>query len=426
MNYWNFVLENRKLLAFGLLMTCLSGYGQTYLLALYVPYLIEEFSLQNAQISVYYMIATIASAFLLPQVGKYIDKVSLKKYTLVSTLIFLLALILMSYNVHWYLLPVAFFGLRIAGQGLFSHIAITSMSKYFFKGRGKAISLASLGHPLGQAALPILVVALINLVGWRQSLLVNAAIVIIMVPVYLYFFIDEKKLVVHEESTPSGDDSPKKEVSQWEIMKSGTFWLLAPNLFVLSFTVTGLFFYQFAIAEFKGWTLEWMAVGLTFYAVAGSLAILFAGPLIDRYTARKFFPFYLIPFLAAILCIWLLNDQLVIFPYMILMGASAGFGNAIMSALQVELFGATYIGKVRSIFASIMVLSSAVGPAVYGVVVDAGYGFDIIFIGSSLLMLLVIVQSFRIIPVYTYAKMKYRFKKRHRRFDFFNVFNLKH
>ncbi|WP_439482477.1 MFS transporter [Cyclobacterium plantarum] len=426
MNYWNFVLENRKLLAFGLLMTCLSGYGQTYLLALYVPYLIEEFSLQNAQISVYYMVATIGSAFLLPQVGKYIDQISLKKYTLLATLVFLMALVLMSVNPYWYLLPVAFFGLRIAGQGLFSHIAITSMSKYFLKGRGKAISLASLGHPFGQAILPILVVALINIFGWRESLMVNAAIVVLVVPIYLYFFIDEKSLVVHEETPASEKDGPKKEVSQWEILKSGSFWLLAPNLFVLSFTVTGLFFYQFAIADFKGWTLEWMAVGLTFYAIAGSMAILFAGPLIDKYSARKFFPFYLIPFLFAILFIWLFSDQLVIFPYMILMGASAGFGNAIMSALQVELFGATFIGKVRSIFASIMVLSSAVGPAVYGVVVDAGFSFDVIFIGSTLLMLLVIIQSFRIIPDFTYAKMKYKFKKRHRRFDFFNIFNLKH
>ncbi len=426
MNYLNFVLENKKLLAFGLLMTCLSGYGQTYLLALYVPYLIEEFTLQNAQISVYYMVATIASALILPQIGKYIDKISLVKYTLMATVIFILAMVLMSFNQYWYFLPLAFFGLRIAGQGLFSHIAITSMSKYFQKGRGKAISLASLGHPFGQAALPIMVVGLINLFGWRESLLVNALIVLAIVPLYLYFFIDEKKLVVHEEANPTDSSSSKKEVSQWEIMKSRTFWVLAPNLFVLSFTVTGLFFYQFAIAEFKGWTLEWMAVGLTFYAISGSLAILFAGPLIDKYTARKFFPFYLIPFLLAILVIWIFSDPLVIFPYMILMGASAGFGNAIVSALQVELFGAGFIGKVRSIFASVMVLSSAVGPAIYGVVVDAGYSFDVVFIGSLLLMLLIIVLSFRIVPNYTYAKMKYKYKRRHRRFDFFNIFNLRH
>ncbi|MEX0884247.1 MAG: MFS transporter, partial [Cyclobacteriaceae bacterium] len=248
---------------------------------------------------------------------------------------------------------------------------------------------------------------------------------LILVPVFLHFVIDEKKLVIHEESHPKGSPGAKS-VSQWEIMKSSRFWLLAPNMFVLSFTVTGLFFYQFAIAEFKGWTLEWMAIGLTFYAIAGSLAILFAGPMIDKYTARKFFPFYLIPFLLAVVFIGMVKSAWVIFPYMILMGISSGFGNAIMSALQVELFGAAFIGKVRSIFASIMVLSSAVGPAVYGVVVDAGYSFDILFSGSSVMLLLVIIQSFRVIPNYTYAKMKYKFKKRHRRFDFFNILNLRH
>jgi hypothetical protein len=134
----------------------------------------------------------------------------------------------------------------------------------------------------------------------------------------------------------------------------------------------------------------------------------------------------MIHFLIEIVAIGSITASFEIFPYMIFMGASAGFGNAIVSALQVELFGVSYIGKVRSIFASIMVLSSAVGPAVFGVVVDAGYDFDVVFLGSALLLTLIIVQSFRIIPNYTYAKMKYRFKKRHRRFDFFNILNLKH
>ena len=209
-------------------------------------------------------------------------------------------------------------------------------------------------------------------------------------------------------------------------MISNAFVLLSPYLFALAFIITGLFFYQFSIAEHKGWTIQWMALGLTFYAIAGSISILFAGPLIDKYTARRFFPFYLLPFLLAVVFIWLVDNPWVIFPYMILMGISAGTGNAIMSALQVELFGAAHIGKVRSIFTSVMVLSSAVGPAVYGVIVDAGYGFDLIFMISIGMMLAVTIQSFRIIPSYTYAKMKYKFKNRHRRFDFFNVFNLKH
>ena len=44
----------------------------------------------------------------------------------------------------------------------------------------------------------------------------------------------------------TGKDKPKKEkFAQLGNMEFRTFWLLAPNLFVLFFTVTGLFSYQF-------------------------------------------------------------------------------------------------------------------------------------------------------------------------------------
>ncbi|EON76574.1 major facilitator superfamily permease [Lunatimonas lonarensis] len=425
MGYIDFVRSNGRLLSFGMLMTYLSGYGQTYLLAIYIPFLMEEFGLANAEISAYYMLATIASALLLPHVGKLIDQVKITTYTMCSTVVFVVSMIGLSMVRQVFLLPFVFFGLRIAGQGLFSHISMTSMSKYFHKGRGKAISLASLGHPLGQALLPITVVWMLGFTDWRGSLLVSAALVLITIPLLVYFLLDERNLVIADP-----DDSTthvtRKEVSTWQIMGSKAFWLLAPNLFALAFIITGLFFYQFSIADFKGWTIQWMALGLTCYAISGSVAILFAGPLIDRYTAKQFFPFYLFPFLVAVFFIWLMDNPWVIFPYMILMGVSAGMGNAIISALQVELFGAAQIGKVRSVFTSVMVFSSAVGPAVYGVIIDLGYRFDVIFVISIVLMLLVTVQSFRIIPAFTYAKMKYRFKNRHRRFDFFNVFNLKH
>ncbi|WP_232835036.1 MFS transporter [Pleomorphovibrio marinus] len=401
-------------------MNCLSGYGQTYLLALYIPYIIADYSLSNAQVSVYYMLATIGSAFLLPSVGKLIDRTALKPYTLWATLVFVISMVLMSVNTLWFILPFAFFGLRIAGQGLFSHIGITAMSRYFEKGRGKAISLASLGHPLGQALLPISLVGIIEWVGWRESLLVTGALVAVMVPLYLYFFIDEGKLVIYE-SSPSTGGRKAAENSQWDIIKSPQFLLLAPNLFIFSFVVTALFFYQFAIADFKDWSLQRMALGLTFYAVAGSLAIIVAGPLIDRYSARRFFPFYLIPFFLGVMAVWLVDAKWAIFPYMILMGASSGAGNAIMSAIQVELFGTKNIGKVRSVFASLMVLSSAIGPAVFGVLVDASISYDVIFLASLGLLLLVIAQSFRVIPTYTYARMKYKFKQRDRRFDFWHI-----
>jgi MFS family permease len=315
----------------------------------------------------------------------------------------------MSLVQQWYLIPVAFFGLRLAGQGLFSHISITSMSKYFDDGRGKAISLASLGHPLGEAFLPLLVLGIIGLFGWRGSLWFNAAAVLLLVPVFIYGLIKDKHLVV-KESQPLSQTARENDadITQWQILKSKSFWTLAPNVFVLSFTVTGLFFYQFAIADFKGWSLEWMAMGLTAYAIAGSVAILFAGPLIDKYTAKVFFPFYLIPFLLGIFSIWFLDFRFAVFIYMTLLGLSAGFGGALKSALQVEFFGTRSIGSVRSIFTSLMVMSTAIGPFAFGAIVDAGLGFESVFLFASLLMAMVIILSFRALPSFTYRRIRVR------------------
>jgi MFS family permease len=399
---------------FGAMMTTLSSFGQTFLLALYIPFLIEEFAVTNSLISSFYGIATIASALILPKAGKYIDTVPLKMFTLVTTAIFLVSLVFFSFSQAWWYLPIAFFGLRFAGQGLFSHIAITTMSRYFVENRGKAISIASLGHPLGQAILPAITLLVIAQIGWRESLWVNAVLVGIVVTLFTIFVLKPKHLQT-ESIVMNKDGSvevPKVDkVRQRDILKSKPFWLLAPNIFFVPFAITGLFFFQFSIVEYKGWGIEFIALGLTSYAIASTFSILTAGPLIDRYSARTFFPFYLIPFLGALFVIYLVDQQWGIFVYMILMGLSVGFGNATVAALQVEFFGQTYIGTVRSLFTSLMVLSSAVGPALYGVILDTGWGYDTVFIVTMIMLVIIIIQSFRSIPAYSLAKWKYKYRR---------------
>ncbi len=396
---------------FGIMMTALSSFGQTFLLALYIPFLISDFSLSNSSISSFYGIATIVSATILPKAGKLIDTVHIKPFTIATTLIFSSSLVLFSLATVWWVIPIAFLGLRLAGQGLYSHISITAMSRYFDTNRGKAISLASLGHPLGQAVLPAIILVLIGVVGWRESLWINAGLVTVIVIVFTLVILKEKHLQPEEnmaEPFETKVELPSKKIRQRDIVRSKEFWLLAPNVFFIPFATTGLFFYQIAIVDYKGWSEGLVAGGLTAFALAGAVSILGAGSLIDRYRAKTFFPFYLIPFLLAILGIWLIPNTWSMFVYMIFMGISVGFGSAILASLQVEFFGKKSIGSVRSIF---MVLSSAVGPAVYGLILDAGWGWDVVFPVNIAILIPIIIQSFRAMPRYTRAKWKFKFKR---------------
>jgi MFS family permease len=413
MNYIQFVRQNQVMVIFGIMMTALSSFGQTFLLALYVPFLIAEFSISNGQISAFYGVATIVSAAILPKIGKLIDTVPLKRYTLFTTLIFVVSLLFFSLVTHWWMIPLAFFGLRLAGQGLYSHIAITSMSRFFSINRGKAISLASLGHPLGQAIIPAIILLVITQIGWRESLWLNAGLVAIIVTLFVLFVVKPGHLKEEEqlEINPLKPIQKEKQVRQRDILRSKAFLLLAPNVFFVPFAITGLFFYQFAIVEYKGWGVGVIAAGLTAYAIASATSILTAGPLIDRYKAKTFFPFYLLPFFVAILVIWLIPYSWGIFIYMIMMGLSVGFGNATVAALQVEFFGQRYIGTVRSLFTSMMVLSSAVGPARYGIMLDAGFDFGQVFVVTLVILILVILQSLRVINRYSRARWKYSYRQ---------------
>lgn len=398
---------------FGIIMTALSSFGQTFLLALYVPFLMEEFKLSNGLLSTFYGLATIGAAMALPKLGKLIDSVPLQKFTLATTATFVISLLFFSISQSWWYIPIAFFGLRLAGQGLYNHIAITSMSRYFDINRGKAISLASLGHPLGQAILPAMILVVIAKIGWRESLWLNAAMVSLVVTVFTLLVLKSEHLVNESGGETDTGHTEKKvdRIRQRDIMKSKPFWLLAPNIFFIPFAVTGLFFYQFAIIEFKEWNIGLAAAGLTSYAVASSSSILLSGPLIDKYKAKTFFPFYLFPFLFALLVIWLVPNVWGIFVYNVLMGFSVGFGSATVAALQVEFFGQTYIGTVRSLFTSIMVLSSAIGPALFGIFLDLGWGFQTIFPVTLGIQVLIMIQSFRAVPKYSRAKWKYKYKK---------------
>ena len=413
MNYLQFVKKNHVMVTFGIMMTALSSFGQTFLLALYVPFVMEEFSLSNGLISTFYGLATIVSATMLPKVGKLIDTVPLKQFTLATTGLFIISLLFFSFAQAWWYIPIAFFGLRLAGQGLYSHIAITSMSRYFDVNRGKAISLASLGHPLGQAILPALILIMIGIVGWRESLWINAALVSFVVILFMAFILKSEHLRPETDEISQADVTENKvsKVRQRDIMKSKEFWLLTPNIFFIPFAITGLFFYQFAIVEFKGWNQGIIAGGLTAFALASAFSILTAGPLIDKYRARAFFPFYLIPYFIALMVIWLVPNQWAMYVYMVFMGLSVGFGSATVAALQVEFFGQKYIGTVRSLFTSIMVLSSAVGPALFGVILDAGWGFETVFPVTLVILAFIIIQSIRSIPKHSRAKWKFKMKR---------------
>ncbi|SMO62110.1 MFS transporter [Fodinibius sediminis] len=368
-NYLQFVLREHRLLSFGFTFTFFSSFGQTFLISLFVPFFLTAFNLTNASFGSLYSLATLSSALTLPFAGKWIDHLPLKKFSLMVAMGLMLAAFTVSISWHVIVLFIGLLLLRLSGQGLSGHTAQTAMAKFFRLQRGKALSIANLGYPMGEAVLPLIITALIPILSWRGAWGgISVAIGILLIP-FILNILSGKTEELTTPDTGSGDDE-SSPANYNLVLSDKRFYLLLPAVLLPSFWVTGLFLYQVAIAEQLGWSATLIASAFVAFAIARIISSLGVGPVIDKLSARQLFPYYLLPMGAGFLTAYFHTGAWSAFGYMFLLGMTMGFGGSIKSALWAEMYGEDSVGTIRSLFSSVMVLSTALSPFLMGWLID--------------------------------------------------------
>lgn len=371
MTILKFLIEKRKVLAFGLLLTFFSSFGQTFLVSLYVPDILEYFDLTKSSFGSIYSLATVLSGFTIVFVGKQIDQRSLKSFTLFTALGLTASTFLISFAHGIVMLFISLAGLRLFGQGLLSLIAQTTMARSFDVGRGKALSIAMIGYPLGEAFLPIIITALIGTIGWRWSWGVSSMFILIALVPYVLFASKEAVKADHKARYQAKKtESTVKQVTQLSLFKDPTFLMVIWAVLMAPFLLTALLLYQVPMAEMKGWSAEWIATSFIGFAVARIIFSLTSGLLVDRFSARILFPFYLIPLFIGVFLLTTGNSAVLAPIYLFLLGVSAGAGGSIKSAMWAELYGVAKLGAVKSLAATLMILSTAAAPFLMGYLLE--------------------------------------------------------
>ena len=110
----------------------------------------------------------------------------------------------------------------------------------------------------------------------------------------------------------------------------------------------------------------------TVFAATTVVTLILAGTLVDRLSAIRIMPYLLIPLVLAMITIGFVDSAWGVIPYMLLLGIQSGFYFPVISALWAELYGVGHIGAIKSLSASAMVLSSAIGPVLMGWLADLG------------------------------------------------------
>ena len=382
MSYLAFVLQERKVLSFGLSFTFFSSFGQTFLISLFVPFFLTDFNLSNAAFGSIYSGATLASAAILPYLGKWIDVLPIGRYSLYVASGLLVAALTMAFSWHIGFLFAGILMLRLARQGLSGHTAETAMARYFNLQRGKALSISSLGYPIGEGLLPVAIAAVLAITSWRVTWgIIAGVIAFVFIPYILYVLrkteIEERNHTV-KKTSQSDDESSSNAYMQ--IVGEPRFWFILPAVLIPPFWATGLFLYQVSIAEQLGWTAAIIASAFIFFASARIISSLGVGPVIDKLSAQTIFPFYLIPLGLGLGMAYFHPGVWSAFVYMALIGMTMGFGSTTKSALWAEIYGEDMIGTVRSLFASVMVFSTAISPFLLGWLLDNNVAMESILL----------------------------------------------
>ncbi len=380
MNYLRFVAAHPRFLGFGFALAFFSSFGQTFFISLFGEEIRGTFDLSHGQFGLGYSLATLASGLTIIWLGSKLDTVDLRLFSAVLCAGLVAACFTMAVAPVVGVLVVAIYLLRLTGQGLLSHTAMTSMSRYFDEGRGKALSVAALGFPAGEAVLPILAVVVMERIGWRQTWLVIAAgLLVIVIPLVLWLLRGHaERHRAHLAAADAGRSIVGRQWTRAEVIRDLRFYLLLPGIMAPGFIVTGLFFHQVHLVETKGWSLTWFAGCFAAFAAAQLPAGLLAGPLVDRVGATRLLPVYLLP-LAASLAVLATGRHMLVAPaFMMLAGVTSGLGGTIVGSMWAEVYGVRHLGAIRAMATAIMVVSTAGSPVTMGWLIDAGVSMETI------------------------------------------------
>ena len=388
-----------KVIIFGFIFTFFSSFGQSFFLGLFNAPIRNELDISHGQFGNIYATATIFSSLLLIWVGKKIDEYQIIYYSFFVIILLFLSSLFFSFINSIYFLAFGIFLMRFSGQGLMSHTSTTTISRFFEKSRGKALSTIWFGLSTAEFILPVLVTYLFVIYSWRFVWQGIAILIILLLPFVVLNTIKKIKLDSREK-----DLNPPKsfKIKSWrrkDVIKDYRFYIISLNMLAMPWIATGVFVYQSFITDSKMWNIYTIPKAFMVYSIASIITLFFSGFLVDKFTSRKLIPTMNIPLLLAMFVLFYYQSEVSAFIFLGLVGISNGLANVLGSSTWAEIYGVKFIGSIKALTTAFMVFSTAFGTAVFGLLIDIGYSIENIalisgvYIVISLILLLLIRKN---------------------------------
>ncbi len=388
----DFLKNNFRWIAGGFALTYFSSFGQTFFISASIGEWRDTFGLSHGEFGRLYMLATLASAMCLPFLGRIVDVVPERRTLVLVIPVLAGATLLAAFAPSVAVLVLAIFLLRLFGQGMMTHIALTATGRWFALQRGRAVSLVVLGHQGGEATLPLLFATISLALGYQAGWVAGSVALLCLGLPLTWWAYRLPRVPQQEESDAAARLPAARQWSRAEVMGDPLFWVLLTGVLAPPFIGTTVFYHQDYLTELNGWPAHWFALSLTLMAATTVSCALLCGALIDRFRASNVVPYFLLPLGAACFVFGAGGPPQVLFAAMVLLGVSYGFSTTLFGALWPEIYGAANLGAIRSVIVSAVVIATAAGPGLTGTLIDHGLDLPVQMSGFGVYCLVAVAM----------------------------------
>ena len=206
-------------------------------------------------------------------------------------------------------------------------------------------------------------------------------------------FKDRWCIVSFEENIPQdkisiNNISKVRSFTRAEVLKDLRFYLMVPGLMAPGVILTALFFHHLNIADSKEWSHLWITGNYFVYSISVSLFAIFIGSLIDKFSAKTLVIYSLVPLIISLFFLILSREAYTVIPYMFFLGLSSGFTYTSHPAIIAELYGTQFLGSIKSLLSALTVFGSAIGPVIFGGLLDLDLTIETILLFFSIYSLI--------------------------------------
>jgi MFS family permease len=365
--------------------------------------MVADLGVDRASFSLVIALGLLLYGVFQPWTSALVDRIGVRAVTVGGTVLLAAALALTSRCQNLWQLALVYSvigSLALSATG--PVMASSVVSRWFHRRRGTALSVLGSASGTGMSLLVPGATWLILTVGWRQTFLVMAAgVLVLMLPLCLFVLRDSPESI---GLRPDGDSAQRvgsgsmvERTSITAAVQTLAFWQLAGSFLTCGFSMSLLASHGMPMLTDHGYTPMLASWALSLFGASSIGFTMLLGIVADRYGRR--------PVLSAVYGgrafvfagLFLIRDNPAALLAVAIVGGVTMAGTMSMtSALTADIYGRFSVGPVLGVIFLVHQTGSAVGASLAGVLFETTGGYGAAFVLACTLLVAAALVSIRI------------------------------